>query len=214
MKALIFDLDGTLWETLERTWISINEVVQKYDYLTEISHETIDLGMGTTIEECAELYMPYLDKDLRVKHLLEMLEWNAKQLEIYGGNVYPNLENTLNKLKDNYILGIVSNCGEGYIESFLHTSKLEKYFKDYIAAGAAKLKKSDAITKLIRDNDIDHAIYIGDTFKDYTASKDANIPFIHAKYGFEPEFEYPHYINSIEQLPDFLDNIEQIKNNL
>ena len=86
MKALIFDLDGTLWETLERTWISVNEIVKKYDYLKDISKETIDLGMGTTVEECAELYMPYLDKDLRIKHLLEMLEWNAKQLEIYGGN--------------------------------------------------------------------------------------------------------------------------------
>lgn len=214
MKALIFDLDGTLWETLERTWISVNEIVKKYDYLKDISKETIDLGMGTTVEECAELYMPYLDKDLRIKHLLEMLEWNAKQLEIYGGNVYPNLEKTLQKLKDNYVLGIVSNCGEGYIESFLHTSHLEKYFNDFIAAGAVKLKKSEAIRKLMSDNNIEEAIYIGDTIRDYQASYEANIPFIHAKYGFEPEFEYPHYINSFEQLPDFLEKIEQIKNNL
>lgn len=214
MKALIFDLDGTLWETLERTWISVNEIVKKYDYLQEISRETIDLGMGTTVEECAELYMPYLDKELRIKHLLEMLDWNAKQLEIYGGNVYPNLEKTLQRLKSNYVLGIVSNCGEGYIESFLHTSKLEKYFTDFIAAGAVKLKKSEAIKKLIDDNNITSAIYIGDTTRDYQASQDANIPFIHAKYGFEPEFDYKYFIKSIEQLPDFLDNIEQIKNNL
>ena len=214
MKALIFDLDGTLWETLERTWISVNEIVQKYDYLKEISRETIDLGMGTTVEECAELYMPYLSPELRVKHLLEMLEWNAKQLEIYGGNVYPNLEQTLIKLKEKYVLGIVSNCGEGYIESFLHTSKLEEYFQDFIAAGALKLSKSDAILKLMKDNNITEAIYIGDTVRDYQASQGANIPFIHAKYGFEPEFEYKYYVNSIGQLPDFLEYIENKKNNL
>ena len=35
MKALIFDLDGTLWETLERTWISVNEIVKKYAFEVE-----------------------------------------------------------------------------------------------------------------------------------------------------------------------------------
>ena len=63
----------------------------------------------------------------------------------------------------------------------------------------------------MNDNNITEAIYIGDTVKDYQASRGAEIPFIHAKYGFEPEFEYEYYIESIEQLPNYLNYIEQRK---
>lgn len=207
MNAIIFDLDGTLWETIERTWISTNEIVSKYPFLKEISKDTIRTSMGTNIEECATLYMPYLDKKQRVEILLEMIKWNVKNLEIYGGNVYPKLEETLSYLKKNYILAIVSNCGEGYIEAFLHTSYLDKYFTDYIAAGAEKISKDCAITEIIKRNNIKKAVYVGDTNKDYQACLKANIPFIHAKYGFENTLNVKYSINNLQELPQLISNM-------
>lgn len=207
MKALIFDLDGTLWETVERSWISSNEIVAKYPFLKEISKETIANSMGTTVEECAELYMPYLERDQRVEILMEMLDNTAKTLEIYGGNVYQNLEETLKELQNNYLLGIVSNCGPGYIESFLHTSGLDKYFIDHVAAGAEKMSKGNAILRFMRRNGIEEAIYIGDTTRDYKASIMASIPFIHAKYGFDQELEVEHTIEDITELPLLLSTL-------
>ena len=53
-------------------------------------------------------------------------------------------------------------------------------------------------------NNIQNAIYVGDTQKDYEASKMAGIDFIHAKYGFAKQLKFEKYIDSIEQLPDFL----------
>ena len=207
MKAIIFDLDGTLWETVESSWNSYNKIVAKYPFLRPISKQTVAASMGTTVEECAELYMPYLDNDTRVTILMEMLEQTAKDLDIYGGNVYKNVEDTLRELKENYLLGIVSNCGPGYIESFLHTSGLDKYFVDYVAAGAEKMSKGNAILRFMRRNGIEEAIYVGDTIRDYKASIAASIPFIHAKYGFDQELTVDKTIYDIKELPILLSKI-------
>ena len=60
-------------------------------------------------------------------------------------NVYQNLENILIKLKEKYKLAIVSNCADGYIEAFLNSSGLAKYFDDYLPAGKYRLEKGEAI---------------------------------------------------------------------
>ena len=210
MKAIIFDLDGTLWETLEQTYISTNEVVARYPFLKPITRNTIAQGMGYTVSECAELYMPYLADDVRVPILLEILQHDAEYLENHGGNVYPNLESVLKELREHYLLGIVSNCGAGYIESFLKSSHLDKYFIDFVAAGKADLSKSNAIRKLMHRNGIDKAIYVGDTLRDYQASEGANIPFIHAKYGFNPNLNFNYSIKDIKDLPVLLSYLETI----
>ena len=80
---------------------------------------------------------------------------------------------------------IVSNTNNPkYIESFINKAKLKEYFKDYIAAAQLKIPKSEAIKKIIKDHNIDKAVYVGDTIKDKESSELANIPFIYAEYGF------------------------------
>ena len=101
-----------------------------------------------------------------------------------------------------YEFFIVSNTGhKEYIEAFLVTSGLAKYFTDYIAASQLNISKADGINKIIQDYNIEKAVYIGDTKKDMEASKKANIPFIQARYGFGENLETEYYIDSIEELP-------------
>ncbi len=204
MKAVLFDLDGTLWEVIDTTLESVNEIASKY-HLKEISRETICKGMGKTLEECATLYMPNVGETLRIVIMKEMLAHNSEKLFKIGGNCYPGIENVLKKLQENYFLAIVSNCGTGYIESFLESSHLENYFKDYIAASKEGIRKSDAILKIIERNSISSAIYVGDTSKDLEASKEAGVPFIHAKYGFEPNLETEYSILDLRELPSFVE---------
>lgn len=104
-----------------------------------------------------------------------------------------------------YEFFIVSNTGhKEYIEAFLVTSGLAKYFTDYIAASQLNISKADGINKIIQDYNIEKAVYIGDTKKDMEASKKANIPFIQARYGFGENLETEYYIDSIEELPKIM----------
>ena len=137
-----------------------------------------------------------------------MLDLNAQILSEFGGNVYKNLEETLEVLSQNYRLAIVSNCADGYIESFLNSSKLDKYFIDYMAAAKYKVTKSEAIRQVVERNDVDSAIYVGDTINDYKATLGADVDFIQAKYGFGEDLKTEYSIEDISELPELLENIE------
>ncbi len=204
MKAIIFDLDGTLWDVVDTAFESVNVVANKYS-LDPISRETVVKAMGKTMPECAAIYMPTIEEEKRLSIMQEMLEYNVKRLSMIGGKCYPRLEETVRELQKKHLLGIVSNCGSGYIESFLSTSGLEQYFPYFIAASKEKISKGNAIRKMMDSMQVDKAVYVGDTSKDLEASNEAGIPFIHAKYGFEPGLGTQYAISKIEELPKLLE---------
>lgn len=207
IDSILFDLDGTLWETLDTSCKSANEVLKKLNLDITVTKEQVCQGMGKNFEECSQIYLPTLEKEKRTSVMKQMLETNTKNLSKLGGNLYDDLEETLERLKQNYKLFIVSNCCDGYIEAFLSTSHLEKYFNDYIAAGKYNISKSEAILRMIEKHNLKNPIYLGDTYKDYEASKEADIAFVQAKYGFGEDLKTEYSVNKIEELPDLVSNI-------
>lgn len=124
--------------------------------------------------------------------------------------VYPEVRETLNNLNNYYKLFIVSNCGAGYIESFVDYYKLNNLFKDFIAASKENISKSEAIKRLIENYNLKNPVYVGDTMGDFEHARKANIPFIHAKYGFRPELDSKYKIETFEELTMCLNKICQI----
>ena len=138
----------------------------------------------------------------------EISKVNIRNIKEYGGNIYPNLEKVLKQLIVKYKLFIVSNTGhKEYIEAFLTTSGLAKYFIDYIAASELNISKAEGINKIIQNYNIENAVYVGDTKKDQESAQIAKIPFIYAKYGFGKNLETEYYINSIDELPQIITQI-------
>lgn len=199
-KAVIFDLDGTLWQTLDSTWKSINEIAKKHNY-HEISKDLVFSNFGNNKVDCARSFYPDLKEEDAFKMIDESDALNVLNLTKNGGNIYHNLENVLLILKKKYKLCIVSNTAtKKYIEAFLISSGLSNYFDDYIAASALNISKGDAIRKIMNDNNIKNAVYVGDTIKDYEAAKIANIPFIQCLYGFGKDINCTHKINNLLEL--------------
>lgn len=201
---VIFDLDGTLWDTEDVFFEVTKEVVNKYDFLQEITKDAISETMGYSFAETAEVMMPYLNKEKREKILQEILDRLAERLTEAGGNVYEGLKEVLIELNKNYKLAIVSNCAAGYIESFLDSANLRSYFEDFAAAAKMKVTKAQAIKAVIKRNNIKKAVYIGDTIKDLEACQDAELQFIQAKYGFGEDLKTEYSLNKITELPHTL----------
>ena len=196
--GIIFDLDGTLWDTVKTTYKAANDIA-KENNLKEVTVETVINGMGKVKEYNAKNYYPEVELDKGLKLLDQSSDKNTYYLKRKEAIIYPDVEKTLQELSKKYDLYIVSNCFDNdYINTF--KSYLDVIFKDFVATGTLNINKAEGIKLIIKRNNLDKAIYVGDTILDYDSSKEANIPFIYAKYGFGNIDKYEYSINDIKEL--------------
>ena len=87
-----------------------------------------------------------------------------------GGVLYPDIRKTMEKLKVNYHLYIVSNCQAGYIEAFLDYYKFHDLIEDIECYGNNDKPKGENIALLYQRNNLEDAVYVGDIQGDYDAS--------------------------------------------
>ncbi len=183
--GIIFDMDGTLWDSSEGVAISWTEIVNKeYDKERVITAEDIQGVMGRTMDKIADALFAELSKEERMSLLRKCCVYENEYLKEHGGILFPKLEETFKKLMENYDLFIVSNCQAGYIEAFLDHYGFWKYFKDIECYGNNDLPKHDNIRKVVERNRLEKAVYVGDIQGDYDSTMLAGLPFIHAAYGF------------------------------
>ena len=209
-KGIIFDMDGTLWDSSENVAKSWDAVVQKEaGGLRRITTEDIQSVMGHTMTEIAQLLFPMLS----LKEAVELTDRcgvaENEYLRRNGGVLYPDLEETLQVLAKRYPLYIVSNCQKGYIEAFLEYYQFEHYFKDIECFGNNGRDKAYNIALVVRRNQLEDAVYVGDIQGDYDSSVKAGVQFIHAAYGFG---SVDSEVVSIQKFSDLADSglIERI----
>ena len=203
--GIIFDLDGTLWDTTTPTFKAANNVA-KENNLKSISLDTIIRGMGENKDFNAKSYYPEVTLNKGLELLDKATDINFNYLKNKEAIIYNNVEITLQDLSKKYNLYIVSNCfDDEYINTF--KSYLDVDFKDYISAGSMNISKGEAIKLIINKNNMEKAIYVGDTKLDQESSKYANIPFIYCKYGFGKIDDYEYSINSINELNNIIKEI-------
>lgn len=210
IEAIIFDLDGTVWNALDGIHLTWNQVVANHsDYRKEpISFEELEGCLGLPMTEIAARLFPSTTAEQQQALMDECCAKENDYLAEHGGILYPRLEETLLKLKKSYQLFVVSNCQPGYIESFIKAHKLEKCFDDIECWGNNLLPKGENNKLIMERNKVTRAVYVGDTAGDEESARVAGIPFIFAKYGFG-EAKAPDYIlDAFSNLPELMDQID------
>ena len=202
-KAMIFDLDGTLWDSTQSAPFIWKRVLDKHHLDISITQEKVASLMGKTMEEIGYILFPNISEEKRNQIINDFSEEEVNYLNEHGAVLYEGVEETLEKLSKKYDLYIVSNCQKGYVEAFLHAHHLEKYFKDIEMSGRTGKDKGYNILLLMERNHLQEAVYIGDTQGDQDASRFAGIPFIFASYGFGNAMHPGKVINSFKELINF-----------
>ncbi len=197
--GILFDLDGTLWDSSAGVVKAWNIILEKYGK-TKISIDDMHGYMGKTMKVIAELLLPGETDESRNTIFEECCQYENEYLNQNGGILFDGLEVTLNKLYRKYQLFIVSNCQVGYIESFLNYHQLGKYFTDIESYGNTGMEKGDNIKLVVDRNQLDKAFYLGDVQGDLDSADYAGIPFVHAAYGFGTVNRDVEKIDSITEL--------------
>ena len=184
-KAIIFDLDGTLWDSSESVCGSWNIVFGRYPEITRrLTPADVRGFMGKTLDQIFPIALPDSPDELRRRVLSECVQFELEYIAQHGGRLFPKLRETLEELHRKYTLIIVSNCQDGYIQDFLDFADMRDLFDDFESAGGTGLSKGENIRLVIKRNSIDKAVYVGDTQGDLDSSDFAGVPFIRAAYGF------------------------------
>lgn len=201
MDSIIFDLDGTIWDSCDTVALAWNSVFKQNKHVNkEVTKNDVQNVMGLQTPEIGKKLFPKLDADTREQLMMTCGAVENKYIEQYGGKLYEYVEDALKKLSKKYSLYIVSNCQDGYIEAFYTYHQLEKYFSDYENPGRTGLSKAENILLIMKRNQLSNPVYVGDTIGDGNAAKIAGIPFIYAQYGFGKAIEFDHVIENFSQL--------------
>ena len=185
MDGIIFDLDGTLWDSCRIVAESWGHTLRtKYGAQSVPTAAETRSIMGLTVAQIAErLFSGYGERALEI--CTDCLrEENAYIAAHGGGTPYPGLEELFGRLSGRCGLYIVSNCIDGYIQCFLGCTGLGGYIKDFECEGVTGVKKADNIALIARRNGLKRYIYVGDTASDEESAALAGCPFVHASYGF------------------------------
>lgn len=207
-RGIIFDMDGTLWDSAKAVAESWTEVVAR-EYTPErvITEDEIKRVMGLTMDKLAAQIFPELPEERRLQLLDVCGREENEYLRTHGAIVYPKVEETFQKLREKYHLYIVSNCQSGYIEAFLEYYGYGKYIEDIECYGNNGLVKGDNIRKIVERNHLTKAVYVGDIQGDYNASMQAGVEFIHAGYGFGTVDADVPEIATFEELPKAVESV-------
>lgn len=185
-ESLIFDIDGTLWDTRELIARAYTLQLRQEG----LSHIHVDAEMfrplfGKVDTDIADVVFATVPKPERYKLMHRCMAAEDRLMEelpSYEG--YPGVKQTLVELKKNHRLFIVSNSQVGYPQACIEKMGLEDLIRDSLCFGQTGTPKGQTIRTLMARNGITSCAYIGDTQMDWEATVQAGIPFIWASYGF------------------------------
>ena len=207
MDAVIFDLDGTLWDAMEPIFEAWKEALCRTAARhIDLTEPVLRSWMGKTPKEISALAFPDEPQAVQMAEMQKLYDYENELLRHRGGRLYPQLREVLKTLEARYALFLVSNSQDGYVQAFLDWSGL-RCFRDYEMAGRTGLDKGENIRLVMARNGVSRAVYVGDTQGDADAAKKAGVPLIFAAYGFGRVADAEYVIQEISALPSILEQI-------
>ena len=204
MKSLIFDIDGTLWDSraLVAEGYNIQLRAEGYDHLC-VTAEDLKPLFGKVMTEIADAILAEIPTPARYELMERCMDTENRYLAENECRIgYPGVKETMEELAKTYRLFIVSNAQCGYPELCMEKLEIAHLIEGHLCFGDTGTEKGQTILELMRRHHIADAVYIGDTQGDYEATVVADIPFIWAAYGFGSPAGAAGRITDIRQLPE------------
>ena len=201
-ESLIFDIDGTLWDSRALVAEGYNIQLEKEG----LSHLAVNAELfrplfGKVMTEIADTIFPSIPAPERYALMERCMDTENKYLKATPCRIgYPAVRETMETLSKTHRLFIVSNSQKGYPELCIEKLGLAPFIRGHLCFGDTGTSKGKTIRALMRKYDITDCAYIGDTQGDYEATLEAGVPFIWAAYGFGTPDRFDYKIDSFAEL--------------
>ena len=201
-ESLIFDIDGTLWDSRRLVAEGYNIQLKKegLDHLC-VDAEILRPLFGKVLAEIADSLFPSIEAPQRYELMERCMETENRYLFENECKIgYPKVKETLEDLSKNHRIFIVSNSQCGYPELCIEKLGLTDLIEGHLCFGDTGTSKGQTILTLIKKHNIGSCIYIGDTQGDLESCEEAGIPFIFCGYGLGQADRWDARIEAIEEL--------------
>lgn len=183
--GLIFDVDGTLWDSTGIVKDAWNDAIIKLGYPNPgITADRLKGLFGLPMDDIIKDVLPNSTKEERDRFTPVIYEYEDSYLDEKGGVTYPLIIETIEKISRTIPVFIVSNCQAGYVELFMRKTKSADFITDHLCPGDTGVFKAANIRMIVEKHGLKNPYYVGDTIMDYEACLEAKCPFIFAGYGF------------------------------
>jgi len=194
-KAIIFDFDGTIADTVDALVSIANRLAEEFGYIPITPNELALLKNLNSREIIKYSGISIFKIPFLVKKVKTELKKKIPELK-----PIPGIKEALIVLKkEGNRLGIITSNSQENVTEFLKTNDLDNLF-DFIYSGVTIFGKTTIINNVLKQQQIksQEVIYVGDETRDIEASKKANIKVIAVTWGFNS----PEVL--ARQNPDFL----------
>ena len=201
-ESLIFDIDGTLWDSraLVAEGYNIQLTKEGLSHLC-VTAEDLKPLFGKVMTEIADAILATIPEKDRYALMERCMDTENRYLHDNPCRIgYPGVTETIAELHKHYRLFIVSNSQCGYPELCIEKLGLSPYIEGHMCFGDTGTSKGRTIRTLMAKYNIGSCAYVGDTQGDYEATVEAKIPFIWCTYGFGTPEGYAEKVDRFEDL--------------
>lgn len=191
-KTVIFDLDGTLLNTLDDLADSTNYALSKFGYPTRTIEEVRQF-VGNGVAKLIERAIPEGKNNPNFEKCLAIFKENYAQNMYNKTAPYNGIIEMLSNLKSKGIkIAVVSNKFDLAVKELC-----KKYFEGFIdfaageneAQGIKKKPAPDTVLSVLNEFNFapEDAVYVGDSDVDIMTAKNSKMPCISVTWGFRDE---------------------------
>ena len=213
MKLIIFDLDGTLLDTIDDLGNAVNRILEEYD-LPQHDLPSYKMRVGRGMRNLVKAALPqdYKDRDVFVDCFLKrFLSYYMDHIDV-ATRPYPGIPELVRKLDfEGYKLAVASNKLQAGTDRLIR-----KFFPDipFVAVCGNSpeypLKPDAALVRYIIEKAgvrPEDTVMIGDSEIDIHTAHNAGIPAIAVTWGFRPEeslLDADHIVRDVKEIEDYI----------
>lgn len=214
-KVYIFDLDGTLLDTLQDLADSVNYALRQH-HMPEHSVDDIRRFVGNGVRLLMERAVPDGARNPQFEAAFATFRQYYMQHSLDTTRPYEGIKETLRALKNSGCrLAVVSNkmmaATQELVSHFF--PEVEVAIGEHEAAGIRKKPAPDTVYEALRQLGLDpegdvHAVYVGDSDVDLQTARNSGLPCISVLWGFrDRSFLLEHGATTFVSTPAELLNV-------